>query len=93
MFLVFEQHSYRTVLLRMKQRRATTALLMDKNTAALLYSTQWLQIAKTHHKIISFDVISRVFPSNFQQIYNYFRFRGMSFYTQNLSNCCKCKYI
>ena len=30
MFLVFEQHSYRTVLLRMKQRRATTALLMDK---------------------------------------------------------------
>ena len=40
MFLIFEQHSYRTaVLLRMKQRRATTALLMDKNTAALLYST------------------------------------------------------
>ena len=38
-FLIFEQHSYRTVLLRMKQRRATTALLMDKNTAALLYST------------------------------------------------------
>ena len=35
MFLIFEQHSYRTaVLLRMKQHRATTAaLLMDKNTA------------------------------------------------------------
>ena len=53
---------------------------------------QWFLMAKIRHKISSFDVISRVFPSKFQQIYNYFRFRGMSFYTQNLSNCCKCKY-
>ena len=29
--------------------------------------------------MISFDVISRVFPSKCQQIYNYFRFQGMSF--------------
>ena len=40
---------------------------------------QRFQIFKTCHKIISFDVISRVFPSKFQQTYNYFRFQGMSF--------------
>ena len=43
------------------------------------YGTQWFQSVKIRHKIISFDVVSRVFPSKYQQIYNYFRFRGMSF--------------
>ena len=42
-------------------------------------NAQWFQIVKTRHKISPFNVISRVFPNNFQQIYNYFRFRGMSF--------------
>ena len=36
------------------------------------YVAQWFQILKTSHKISSFDVISRVFPSKFQQIYIYF---------------------
>ena len=43
------------------------------------HSSQRLQIAKTRHKISSLDVISRVFPSRFQQIYIYFRFRRASF--------------
>ena len=43
------------------------------------HSSQRLQIAKTRHKISSLDVISRVFPSRFQQVYIYFRFRWTSF--------------
>ena len=43
------------------------------------HSSQRLQIAKTRQKISSLDVISRVFPSKFQQIYIYFRFRRVSF--------------
>ena len=42
--------------------------------------------------MISFDVISRVFPSNFQQIYNYFRFRGMTFILKTcriIAGACK----
>ena len=42
-------------------------------------ASQWFQMAKTRHNISSFDVVSRVFPSKYQQIYNYFCFRGMSF--------------
>ena len=40
------------------------------------YEPQWFQIAKTRHKISFIDVISRVFPSEFQQIYIYFRSGG-----------------
>ena len=40
---------------------------------------QWFQIVKSRHKISSFDVISQVFPSKFQQICNYFCFQGMRF--------------
>ena len=42
-------------------------------------ATQWFQVVKSRHKLSSFDVISRVFSSKFQQIYNYFCFLGMSF--------------
>ena len=48
-------------------------------TAVTVAAALWLQIVKTRHKMITFDVISRVFPIEFQQIYNCFCFRGMSF--------------
>ena len=32
-------------------------------------SAQWLQIAKTRHKICSLDMISQIFPSMFQRIH------------------------
>ena len=54
-----------------------------------LTNSQWFQMAKTSHKISSFDMVSQVFPNKFQQIYNYFRFWGMS---QNLSNRYSPKY-
>ena len=43
---------------------------------------QWFQIAKTRHTISSLDVISRVFPSKFQQIYICFLFRGWVLYSK-----------
>ena len=53
-------------------------------TMCCAHSAQWFQIAKTRHKISSIDVISRVFPSKFQQIHIYFHFRGIRF---TLRNC------
>ena len=53
-------------------------------TMCCAHSAQWSQIAKPRHKISSIDVISRVFPSKFQQIHIYFHFRGIRF---TLRNC------
>ena len=47
---------------------------------------QWFQIVKTCDKISSFDVISRVFSSKFQQKLQLFPFPGLKFHTQNLSS-------
>ena len=55
----------------------------------------WFQIVKTRHKIISLDYFMSYFMSfsnlisaNLQP----FPFPGDEFYTQNLSNWCRCKY-
>ena len=52
-------------------------------------SSQRFQIAKIRHKISS---LNASFPSRFLQIYIYFRFRTVEFYTQNLSKCCRHKF-
>ena len=49
---------------------------------------QWFQILKTSHKISSFDVISRVFPSKFHLL----PYLEDGFSTQSLSNCYRHKY-
>ena len=56
------------------------------------HSSQRLQIAKTRQKISSLDVISRVFPSKFQQIYIYFRFRRVSFILKICQTVADLKY-
>ena len=52
------------------------------------YVAQWFQILKTSHKISSFDVISRVFPSKFHLL----PYLEDGFSTQSLSNCYRHKY-
>ena len=48
-------------------------------TRPLSHTAQWFQTTKTRHKMSSLDVISRVFPSRYQQNHIYFCFREMSF--------------